>query len=1814
MSTSEEKVVDYLRWVTADLQQTRQELAQERAARQEPIAIIGIGCRFPGDVRSPDDLWRVVRDGEHVIGDLPTDRGWDVANLYDPTPGTPGHTYVTKGGFLPDAAEFDNAFFDISPREATAMDPQQRLLLETTWEAFERAGVDPRGVSKPDVGVFVGAMNQDYGPRLHEANDGLGGFLLTGTAASVTSGRIAYVFGFEGPTLTVDTACSSSLVALHLAVRSLRRGECALAVSGGATVMTTPGLFIEFSQQQALARDGRCKSFSADADGTSWAEGVGVLLLERLSDAVANNHQVLAVIRGSAITQDGASNGLTAPNGLSQERVIGQALADAGLTPADVDVVEAHGTGTTLGDPIEAQALLDAYGSYRPADRPLWLGSLKSNIGHTQAASGVAGIIKMVQAMRHGLLPRTLHVDRPTPHVDWDSGAVALLTRERRWEPDGRPRRAAVSAFGISGTNAHVILEQAPAPQPPAGPAVPAGPAAPWVVSARTAPALRDQAAALARHVRERPDLSLADVGFALATTRAGLEHRAAVMATDRDGMLAGLQSLADGEPDGSVAQGVAGQPPRIVFVFPGQGSQWAGMAAGLLADSPEFAAAIDACEAALRKHVDWSLRDVLTGDGAALERVDVVQPALWAVMVALAALWRSYGIEPHAVVGHSQGEIAAAYVAGALSLDDSARIVALRARAIATITGSGGMASIALPLAEVTARLAGTGLHVAAINGPASVVVAGPADEIAALVDRCDAESVHARVVPVDYASHTPAMDVLRDRLLAELAPVRPQASAIPFYSSVTGALLDTRELDGGYWQRNLSSPVLFSDAVLAATESERTLFIEVSAHPVVTAPISDTLAEHGRGDAVGTLRREHGDLARFHAALGEAFVHGATPRWSRVFPHARAVDLPTYAFQRQHYWLPIAADGNVAAAGLQPAAHPLLGSAVDLPDGEGWLFTGKLSLDTAAWLADHAVQGTVLLPGTGFVDLALHAASHTDTPYLRELTIEAPLPLTTTAVLLQVKVGEADEDGDRPLAVYSRLSAEDDWTRHATGLITASSSPVQPSPQQQWPPTAATEVNLAGVYDDLAARGYCYGPAFQGLRRLWRDGDHTWAEIELPGEVPVTDYAIHPALLDAALHPMVTTMDGSGGTVQLPFAWTDLEIWQTGVRQLRVHLHAVAPDRVTIELADRAGDPVGRVGSLTVRGVDPAQLAAPGTDPLYRLGWVAVSAPPAADTLAGPVLELHNPAVGQARAALAGDQPPGTLVIDLQAGPGPVPAVTRELLASALDVLHTVLDDERLAGVDLVFRTDGAVAIADEPPSDLAAAAVWGLVRSAQAEHPGRITLVDIAGESDAATLDAETLVRRLVPGEPQLVRRGAVWFAPRLQPATPGTATKPFDPQGTVLITGGTGTLGALVARHLVGEHGARHLLLASRTGPGAEGAAALREELAALGAEVRIVACDVAEPVEVDRLLAMVPAEHPLTAVFHTAGALDDAVVTALTPAQLDTVLRPKVDAAWYLHQRTSALDVAAFVLFSSAAGVFGTPGQGNYAAANAFLDALAHQRHAAGLPATSLAWGLWATRSGMTGHLDEADHARLRRTGIRPMSDEEGLAMLDAAMALGQPDVTPVRLDLTGYRHDPESAPALLRALVRPRTRARSRESDLRQRLVGLDRAEQKRLVLSTVRAHIAAVLGQADPEAIEPTRTFKDLGFSSLAAVELRNRLNKAAGLRLPSTVVFDHPTLGALADHIHATIAPAEVDQSAKAIADLAQLESTLLQLPGDCTDRGAITERLQALLERWRAVTQPDTRSASPAATQLASASTDEIFAFIDQQLGRR
>ncbi|WP_436844037.1 type I polyketide synthase [Streptomyces subrutilus] len=1825
----------------------------------EPIAIVGMACRLPGGVADPEDLWRMVCEGRDAVSSFPDDRGWDLERLFDLDADRAGTSYTDQGGFLQGAGQFDAGFFGISPREALAMDPQQRLLLETSWEALEGTGTDPFSLKGTDVAVFSGVSSQGYGTG--EIAPEVEGFAGTGLAPSVASGRVSYVFGFEGPSVSVDTACSSSLVAMHLAVQSLRQGECSMALAGGAMVMAHPGAFLAFSRQRGLAADGRCKAFADGADGMGLAEGVGVVVLERLSVARERGHQVLAVIRGSAVNQDGASNGLTAPSGPSQQRVIRKALATAGLSPSDVDVVEGHGTGTALGDPIEAQALLATYGKGRDPERPLWLGSLKSNIGHTQAAAGVASVIKMVQALRHGVMPPTLHVEKPTTEVDWTAGAVELLTEAREWPQNGHPRRAGVSGFGVGGTNAHLILEEAPVEEAESAPAeqAPAG-VVPLVVSARTEASLAAQAGRLAALVEDADGVPYADVAATLASGRAVFGERAVLVADSAGEALTGLRALAQRESSPGVVQGSAGAqaPGRVVWVFPGQGSQWAGMGRELLDSSPVFAERVAECAAALEPYVDWSLIEVLRGESAPelIERVDVLQPASFAVMVGLAAVWESVGVKPDAVLGHSQGEIAAACVAGALSLQDAARVVALRSQVIAKdLAGRGGMASVALAEDEAVARIQpwADRVEVAAVNGPSSVVIAGDAEALDEALEALSADGVRVRRVAVDYASHTRHVEDIRGVLAETLAGIEAQAPKVPFFSTVTGTwVADAGVLDGGYWYRNLRGQVGFGPAVVDLMGQGHGVFVEVSAHPVLVQPITE-IADHADTDVVvtGSLRREDGGLRRLLASMAEVFVRGVELDWARVLPAgaaSRRVELPTYAFDHEHYWLQLAESATDAASlGQTKADHPLLGAVVQLPQSDGLVFTSRLSLRTHPWLADHRVGDTVLLPGTGLVELAVRAGDEAGCGVLEELVTEAPLVVPEHGgVRVQVAVGGPNATGSRPVNVYSLredLAGEggaDVWTRHATGLL--SDAPLARGAGDEfdfaaWPPAGARPVDISAGYELLARAGYAYGPTFQGMRAVWQRGEELFAEVALPEDQhkEAARFGLHPALLDAALQAgmfssAADTASEESGEPVMPFAWNGLQLRAAGAAGLRVRVAPNGSDALSIQAADEAGGLVMTLDSLVLRPVaveqfdkqaEPARAAS-----LFQIEWselLRAQGVEAGQSWA-PVADADEVAALAEGATAAGVSVVAVLeaVGDEKGGEDAVLALTSRVLAA----VQAWLAGPGVEESRLVVATRGAVPAGDGAVTDPAGSAVWGLVRAAQAENPDRIILLDTdpAAEGGTDSVLDSVLASVVASGEPQVAVRGTALAVPRLVRAADRAADVPveFGPEGTVLVSG-AGSLGELAARHLVSRHGVRHLVLASRRGPDAEGAAELVADLAEQGAEVSVVACDVSDRGQVEALLASVPAEHPLTGVVHTAGVFHPGVVGTLTPEQLAGVFAPKVDAVRHLDELTRGMDLDAFIVYSSASSVFMGAGSAGYAAANAFLDGLMAGRRAAGLPGLSLAWGPWEQVTNMATTIDDltktAMSRREGRGGVQALGSAEGMELFDAALRSGQALLVPVKLDLKGVRADAATGggvPHLLRGLV-PAARQQARAGgtgaesgrQLSDRLAGLTSADQEALLVELVRAQAAVVLGHSGPGGVKADTAFKDAGFDSLTSVELRNRVREATGLKLPATLVFDYPTPLALARYLREECGVEEASSADPVLAGLAGLEAAIESAASDGDARDRITGRLRELLKAAEAAGAAAHGSAESSDADLETANDEELFAIFDQ-----
>ncbi len=1662
---------------------------------EDPIAIVGMSCRYPGGVRSPEDLWELVRDGGDAISAFPADRGWALEGVLDSSTG--GGGYVQEAGFLYDAPDFDADFFEISPREALAMDPQQRILLEATWEALEYAGIEPSSLRGSQTGVFTGSASQDYLFSLLSAGHGSEGYLMSGNGASILSGRISYTLGLEGPAVSIDTACSSSLVAMHLASQALRAGECALALASGVAVLSTPTAFVEFARQGGLAADGRCKPFAEAADGTNWSEGVGVVVLERLSDAQRLGHSVLALVRGSAVNQDGASNGLMAPSGPSQQRVIHQALASAGYSPADVDAVEAHGTGTALGDPIEAQALLATYGRERPAGRPLWLGSLKSNIGHAQAAGGIGGAIKMVMAMRAGVLPKTLHIDSPSSKVDWSAGEISLLSETVPWPREDRPRRVGVSSFGASGTNAHMILEEPPSPVETLADSVgespsPAGALAdstgelapsdevasgaagadsarllPWAISGRSASALQGQARRIQAHVSMREDLDAADVALSLARHRSAFEHRAVVLGEGREPLLDGLGALAEGQSAVDLIEGIArGDDRQLAFMFTGQGSQRVGMGRELYGAFPAFAEALDEAWSCLDELLGCSLRAVTfgeeslvrlggdvdrvsgrptTADGAGpLDETKLTQAALFALEVALFRLIRGWGVEPDYLIGHSIGELAAAHVAGVFSLEDACALVAARGELMGELPAGGAMVSVQAGEEEALRELAGLDDRVAlaAVNGPRSVVLSGEREAVLALAERWSEQGRKTKLLRVSHAFHSARMDGMLERFAEVAGGIAFAEPTIPVVSNLTGAPVSAELCTAEYWTRHVRETVRFRAGIDWLGAHGVHSYLELGPDGVLSAMarecLSERLAEepvelHSTIVAVPTCRTGRPEVHTLLAGLAELWVNGSTLDWgATVEPSgAKRVALPTYAFQRSRYW----PDPAVAVA---------------------------------------AVDG--LAPMDGLAPGATLASAHADNPFdawryriqWKPLSDDSPSALS-----------------GRWLVLIPRASAEDEWVRALVGGVER----------------AGAEVLAVYVDGREDGRAQVAADILAVLERTEPSVDATDLAARHDLAEPPGERSSH-----------VSASRELGGVLSL-----------LAIDEARHPLHASLSAALAGSLA-------------TVQALEDVGMQAPLW--LASRGAVAVGA---ADRLVAP---------------------------------------------SQTEIWGFGL----VAGLEYPGRWGGLIDL----PERLDERLVARLARVLGAQ----------SGEDQLALRSAGVFARRLVRAEPLAERGGEALAA-----ETPWAV-----PPGTVLVTGGTGALGAHVARWLA-RNGAEHLLLLSRRGDEAPGASDLRTELADLGTQTTVLACDASERDQLASAIESIPSQHPLSVVIHAAGMGGYEAIGNITNEDLVATVEPKAHAAEHLDVLTAGLDLSAFVLFSSIAATFGSGRQAHYAAANAHLDGLAANRRARGLPASVLAWGAWAGE----GMAEIVGDAELARHGLAKMAPLVATGALRAAIDGSEPflAVADVRWEtyapvFTAARARPliedlEEVRAVLAGASAAERSAHGRA--LAERVAGAGEDERRQLLLEIVRTDVARVLGHSTAATLDVRRPFKELGFDSLAAVELRNRLEQETGLRLPATLVFDHPTPIALAELLLNELLGEGLVGEGGVEVELAKLERSLRSL-SDESDRASAATRLQVLLA---ALTEPTDSGDSVAVAQtIEDASDEEIFGFIDRELG--
>ncbi|WP_433496289.1 type I polyketide synthase [Sphaerimonospora sp. CA-214678] len=1732
----------------------------------EPIAIIGMACRFAGGIDSPERFWTLLCERGDTVGELPAER-WSRYTSH-------GREYaralrdVTKhGAFLDDVKGFDADFFDITPREAALMDPQQRIMLELAWEAFEHAGIRPRDLAGTDTGVFIGVGADDYGRGLLEDLPRIEAWTGIGGAHCGVPNRVSYVLDLRGPSIAVDTACSSSLAAMHLAVQALRNGECPMAVAGGVLVVAAPGLSLVLDAAGATAPDGRSKSFDAAADGYGRGEGGGLIVLKRLSDARRDGDRVLAVIRGSAVHQDGRTNGIMAPSGTAQAHLMRRCYEAAGIDPGTVGYVEAHGTGTPVGDPIEAEALASVFGAGRPGERPLLIGSVKPNIGHLEAGAGVAGVIKTVLALWHGEIPPSLLTTGPNPAIPWASAGLRVVTEPTPWPELDGPRRAGVSGYGYGGTIAHVILEQADPAPPRTGPAEAEAERSPasvtlFPLSGGSPDAVRQYADRLAVWLAGHGRLR--DVGHTLAHRRTHLAHRAAVVAADREQLIARLRDLAENGTRSATGTAPPATGRGLVWVFSGHGSQWIGMGRELLAADPVFAEVIDRLEPVFREEMDISPRAVILGDTP--QPVHVIQPMIFAVQAALGASWQALGVRPDAVIGHSVGEIAAAVTAGILTLEQGARLVCRRSLLLRRVAGRGAMALVALTPDEAGRRL-GTrrDVVVAVAASTASAVISGDVAAVEEIGERWGAEGVVTRRVDSDVAFHSPHMDAPAEELAVTAAGLTPSPPRIPVYST---ALADPRSgapRDGGYWAANLRGQVRFAQAVAAAVEDGYRLFVEVSPHPVVEHSVEETLDDLGVVDAYVThsLRRDRPERETLLGNLGRLYCHGARIDWTALWPGGELADLPVTVWQHRPHWAEAPAGDPASREEHDPAGHTLLGGRITVhgaAPNQVWLT--HVDLGSRPYPGRHPVREVEIVPAAVLLNTFLGAASF-DGPWadLLDVSLRVPVSMTRPRHVQVVREGGT-------VRLSSRIveGAEDTgWVTHTTSAFEPSSGP---GPGGGPEALAPEELPPGHVVDRLASLGVA-AMGFPWAVETIRRGDGvlvvTVRDGRDPGEAPPATWA---PLLDAALSAASVMLPGPP-VLRMPAHINRVTLAKLPPARARITVRVTGDDTVDVELADLDGELVGRLSHI--RYGTPDGDAGPVAGPrrlVHRLTWHPVDR---GDTARQPVVALVGP--NRALAARLAAHLDGTRIPHLAA------ETPEELPDAALDGDHVVLllperaapeqtrgsglgeavtrsawllarTAQRLAGsgraapARLWCVTEGVHEGTD--PASLPHGALWGLGRIIAGEHPDLWGGVLDIGDSPK-DLPALVEVLRGVRGEDVVVVRDGEPYAARLEhlDGEPSRPPASLRADGTYLVTGGLGALGLEVARWLA-ERGARRIILAGRralpdrdtwdtlTDPRVLARVEAVRSLERLGVTVVTAAVDIADAEAAARLLAPpLLGLPPIRGVVHAAGVLDDRVVRDLDERSLRTVLRPKVDGAAVLHDLFPPGDVDFFVLFSSCGQLLGLPGQGAYAAGNAFLDALAAHRRAAGDTGTiSFGWTSWRGL-GMSTSTEVID-AELAARGTADIGVTEAFAAWEVAE----------RYDL-GYAAVLRTVPAgpgghrppLLGLLTAADSAVETAAETADLPWSGLDGAELRKYLTEEIARHVAAETRRATGE-VDPRRALSEMGLDSVMSSRVRHALQRQFGIALPVTLFWDRPTIDAVAEWLIERLRAAEADR----------------------------------------------------------------------------
>ncbi|MEO8695420.1 MAG: SDR family NAD(P)-dependent oxidoreductase [Acidimicrobiales bacterium] len=1752
--------------------------AAERAAH-EPIAILGMGCRMPGSANDPAALWQLLIDGVDAIREIPRDR-WDIDDFHDPDPDIPGKIVSRDGGFIDNVDLFDPQFFGISPREAVTMDPQQRLLLEVSWEALEAAGIAPASLGATKTGVYVGMGIYDYA---HVAREGmessaldLDAYVGTGNSASVAAGRISFALGLQGPAMAVDTACSSSLVSVHLACQALRTGEADLAIAGGASLILTPGTHLYMSQMRALSPTGRCRTFDASADGYVRSEGAAMIVLKRLSDAVADGDSILAVIRGTAVNHDGRSSGLTVPNGIAQQAVIRAALEDARVDPQDVSYVEAHGTGTPLGDPIEVRALDAVYGAQR--HEPLQIGSVKTNIGHLESASGIAGLLKVVLALQHDRIPPHLHLSEPTPHLEWDEMAIEVPTTARSWPRGERPRIGGINSFGLSGTNSHILISDPPPVVAPSAPSdEPDRPTHVLTLSARSGVGLRELAGTTARALTARNAPGLPDAAYTLNTGRNAFGHRLAVVAATAEEAAAALERFVEDAPSPDLVARDLGTLalPKLAFLFTGQGSQYAGMGQALYEVEPTFRAALDRCDAILRDHLDRPLLSVIhpaPDTSSPIDDTTYTQPALFALEYALATMWHAWGVTPHMMLGHSIGSYVAAHLAGVMSLEDALVLVATRGRLMGSLPAGGSMASVFASdavVAEVVATLGGQ-LSIAAINGPDNTVISGPHEQVRAAIDALAGAGIDARPLTTSHAFHSELMEpILAEfgRVAADVAMQPPHGRRM--VSDMTGTIAGAEVASAAYWVEHLRRAVRFADGMTTLAQEGCNVFLEVGPAPILSA-----MGRRCLPDAhvvwAASLQPKRPDVARTALALGELWTAGVDVSWGAFDGRhrRRRVVMPTAPFQRQRYWVP-ASESRASATALS-TGHPLLGVEVVAPVGP-MQFESGISAHRPSFLNDRLVHGRVEIGAATFVESAFAAARElwgaTDALEVAHLVVDEPIVVDSSAL----RYGTAVEIQSRTVASVAVRVADvggHSWNLAATATVArvALDDIARLVPPAFRPPVGEGAAAASELFETWRESGLVLGPRAQCIDAMWSSASTATVRIALP--FGADRFSLYPPLLEAcALALLAGNPRGLRGIERVRLVSDEPPAWC--VRDLS------APDDDTLWFFDADGQVVAVADGFTFRELN-LETAPPRADWVYDLTWRAiddgpipagvrpavpsgtwllVGSDPRLDTIASgladhrvPVRRLDGAALvgpdGREAVELAVDQALGATPPLSHVIVGPVGAITGDVPADTLAGGRALL---RLTQVvteaawrrrvaippQLWLVTRGAIAVDGSDVTAPAEGALWGMLRTIATELPlfygGMIDLDPEGTDDDVIDLITSS------GDETWLARRAGRTHVARLRPSPP-PATRPgrsIAVEGAQLVTGGFGALGLATARALV-QRGARRLVLVGRSAvppraswsevtaedPARARVDAIRE-LEASGATVHVASFDVADRAALATFLAAYRAEGwpPIRGVFHTAGVLRDRSISDMTDDDVETVFGPKVQGTWNLHELLGGEPLEHFVLFSSAAGLLGSPGQANYGAANAFMDAVAHLRRRQGAPTLSVDWGAWAA-----GMADRDDLARQRgRQGQLVIPVDAGMALMfdllttEATQSLVMP--------MTRAQVAAAAASPLLSELV-DATDIPTEADERRDRgaeILAAPAQERAAMMLAVLRTRVGGVLG-LDADAVEPHSGLIELGLDSIMIVEMTTRLSIELGIGLNPREVFQETSVQSLA------------------------------------------------------------------------------------------